>query len=605
MDEESKLKLFESIDYVCKLRLLSDLADYISLPTDEIEFSSSSKYIDDALLEFSRQSREHQNFESDTLNHLTSLFKVENRILFDGLKSDNVVTNMSPVLSFDDKLSPPNRNTTGSKTKFHVCKPTLEQQEALDLCSEGILVNSFAGTGKTTFSGQVAEKLGYRNTLYTAFLRENASDAKARVTTQAFTQDSLAFNFALKQSPFKNSIDPKLSRQQSDAGAIQILLGLPTKIDIGGKVVKSYVLSRLIQDTVNNFCNSVESDFSIMHVPMQVFSSQSALQILDWAKSYWEFLISRQHHEKHIIKFSHLMKFWAMSPSIQLPYEFKNIIVDEAQDTNGAFYQVMKNHIDRNFVVIGDRHQQLFQWRGAVNTMNMFELPNKSLTMSHRFGQRIAEVANNVLARHTQPPKEVIRGNKNLDSKIVYYHPNDAFPVDVGAILTRTRTEIISIAKSELEQGHAISVKTEFGSIRFLCQNIMALAHNKHHQLMHPMIARCYTLSNLETELESSPDGDIFFALKLYKKFGDEILKIIDQVESLNQPESKSTRLISTTHALKGREWDAIVIASYFMYLVDSPNVQLDDELCILYVAVTRAKKKAYIPYGLKPYFEN
>ena len=41
------------------------------------------------------------------------------------------------------------------------------------------------------------------------------------------------------------------------------------------------------------------------------------------------------------------------------------------------------------------------------------------------------------------------------------------------------------------------------------------------------------------------------------------------------------------------------------LYLVESPNVQLDDELCVLYVATTRAKRKVYIPVGLKPYFDN
>lgn len=614
LHENLKYKLVESLEHNIKVSLLTDIAKYISAPTDQIVFSLASVYINDALVAFSEQVKEHENFESDILNHLISLLKDENQsppdyvpsytkpIVF---KSDKIAAKKNSVLSYENKLSPAKRKFTSMKAKFNVRNPTLEQQEALDLCDSGILVNSFAGTGKTTFSGQVAEKLGYEKTLYTAFLKENASEAKERVTTQAFTQDSLAYKFALKQSPFMNSLDPKLSRKQSDAGALQMLLGLPMKLDLGENIVKYYTLSRLVQDTVYNFCSSVESEVSIIHVPKQVLSSQAAQKIMHWATSYWEFLISQKNHDKHIINFSHLMKFWAMRPDIQLPQKYANIIVDEAQDTNGAFYQVMKNHIDRNFVVIGDRHQQLFQWRGAVNTMNLFELKNKSLTMSHRFGESIAKVANNVLAKHSEPPKEIIRGNQNLDSKIVYYQPNEAFPKDVGAILTRTRTEIISIAKNELEQGHAISVKTEFGSIRFLCQNIMALAHKKTDQLKHPMIARCYSLSNLETELESSPDGDVYFALKLYKKFGDEILKIIDQVERLNQPESESTRLISTTHALKGREWDTIVISSDYLYLVDSPNVQLDDELCILYVAVTRAKKKAYIPHGLKPFFEN
>ncbi len=609
LQQKQKYKLLAFLNPKDKALLLNSIANYISIPIEQIEFASAPEYIDDALITFSEQVKETAYFDENLV--LEFLKSSKNNSYIDRKSEVDTGINSSvaedyyspPSLSFQNKLCPSNQIYTSS-VKFHVRKPTPEQREALELCGEGILVNSFAGTGKTTFSGQVAEKLGYENTLYTAFLKENASEARERVTRQAHTQDALAYHYVLKRSPFENSLNPKLSRKHSDARALQMLLGLPMKMDLGGKTVSSYVISRLIQEAVYNFCNSIEKEVSIAHVPKQVFSAQAAEQIRVWATTYWDFLVSSRKHDKHIIKFSHLMKFWALRPDIQLPHEFSNIIIDEAQDTNGAFYQVIQNHVDRNLVVIGDRHQQLFQWRGAINTMNIFKLPKKSLTMSHRFGESIAEVANNVLAKHSEPPSALITGNQDMESKIVYYHPNEPFPKDVGAILTRTRTEIISIAKNEIEQGHAISVKTEFNSIRFLCQNIIALAENRTNDIRHPNIAKCYSLSNLETELESSPDGDVYFALKLFKKFGKEILYIIDQVERLNQPESESTRLISTTHALKGREWDTIVIAADYLYLVESPNVQLDDELCVLYVAITRAKRKAYIPIGLKPYFD-
>ncbi|QUN06915.1 hypothetical protein KDN34_05585 [Shewanella yunxiaonensis] len=103
--------------------------------------------------------------------------------------------------------------------------------------------------------------------------------------------------------------------------------------------------------------------------------------------------------------------------------------------------------------------------------------------------------------------------------------------------------------------------------------------------------------------MSSNPDGDVFFALKLYKKYKDDVLAIIEHVESLNQPESEVTRVISTTHALKGREWDNIVISTDYLYLLEQKSSTLDDELCVIYVALTRAKRKAYIPLGLKKFF--
>lgn len=336
--------------------------------------------------------------------------------------------------------------------------------------------------------------------------------------------------------PFANSFDPKLSRKHSNANAVQMVLGLPPKIDLGGKTVKFYLLSRLVQDTVYNFCNSTDISISAQHVPKQVVSPQTLEMIQRWSGAYWDFLISNKEHQDHIVKFHHLMKYWAMRPDIQLPEHYSNIIVDEAQDTNGAFYQVLQNHIDRNFVVIGDRHQQLYKWRGAINTMNMFELPSKSLTMSRRFGDSIAQCANRVLEKHSVPPQDLIGGHNAINSKVIFYHPNEIFPGKTGAILTRTRTEVIAIAKNELELGNPISVKTEFNSTRYLCSNIIALAKNDRERITHPYVSKCYSLSNLETELENAPDGDIYFAFKLFRKYGEDVLRVIDHVEQMNQP---------------------------------------------------------------------
>lgn len=77
--ENLKYKLIESLDHDIKVRLLTHIAKYISAPTDQIEFASASEYINDALVAFSEQVKEHENFESDFLNHLSSLLKSENQ----------------------------------------------------------------------------------------------------------------------------------------------------------------------------------------------------------------------------------------------------------------------------------------------------------------------------------------------------------------------------------------------------------------------------------------------------------------------------------------------------------------------------------------------
>ena len=48
-------------------------------------------------------------------------------------------------------------------------------------------------------------------------------------------------------------------------------------------------------------------------------------------------------------------------------------------------------------IYVGDAHQQIYAWRGAVNAMQQMPLPESRLTTSFRFGDAIADVANNLL----------------------------------------------------------------------------------------------------------------------------------------------------------------------------------------------------------------
>ena len=47
-------------------------------------------------------------------------------------------------------------------------------------------------------------------------------------------------------------------------------------------------------------------------------------------------------------------------------------------------------------IYVGDAHQQIYAWRGAVNAMQQLPMPESRLTTSFRFGEEIADVANNL-----------------------------------------------------------------------------------------------------------------------------------------------------------------------------------------------------------------
>ena len=105
------------------------------------------------------------------------------------------------------------------------------------------------------------------------------------------------------------------------------------------------------------------------------------------------------------------LKFWSLG-NPELPFDF--IMLDEAQDTNPVALSVLRKQACQ-MVYVGDRHQQIYEWRGAINAMEEIETDSVSeLTLSFRFGRAIAEAASRVLSRLGE--HHPLRGNDEIQS---------------------------------------------------------------------------------------------------------------------------------------------------------------------------------------------
>jgi superfamily I DNA/RNA helicase len=102
------------------------------------------------------------------------------------------------------------------------------------------------------------------------------------------------------------------------------------------------------------------------------------------------------------------LKLWAMSEP-ELSFEY--ILLDEAQDTNPVVLDVLMKQ-PAQLVYVGDKHQQIYEWRGAINAMEQITgLQESYLTQSFRFGQAIADAASLVL--RTLGEVRNIQGNRS------------------------------------------------------------------------------------------------------------------------------------------------------------------------------------------------
>lgn len=590
INNEAQSELLTNLDEDSKIKIITLGLNLLDLDESILEGIESVEEIHELLYYISQSCSSDNSLSKKIIESIISRKKTTKNG-----EDHNKYKNYSKVVEHP-------KNTKTSKLDNLKITPNKEQEDIVNNCHQGIQVDAFAGSGKSTVSRLIIDELGSENSIYTAFLKENINDAKKKITENSYTQDALAVKFALEKSPFKSIFSP---RENPNVYKMRDTIGFDMKLDIGATKINQQRIAKLINDTISLYCYSCDDVLSHQHVPPQVLQPQAREKIVMWARTYWDYLLSGRANSEHKVTFHHLMKFWSISPSITIHDNYTNLIVDEAQDLNGAFFNVIKNHNDRRLIVIGDAYQQLFKWRGAINSMGLFDKEKYSLTTSYRFGPAIADISNKILSRHSLPPNKTLIGQTQIQSKVIFYDDNSILPNKPGAILTRTRCNIISIAENELKLGNKIHIKTEMGQLKFIASNIVYLANNDVDKVTHPYLSKISNFSFLESELQDTPEPDVYFALKLYEKYKGDIINVINRIEKNSCSELEATKIISTTHSIKGNEWDSVVIASDYSYIIDKDNVDLDGELSVLYVAITRAKKEVYIPYSLSKYFEH
>ena len=73
-------------------------------------------------------------------------------------------------------------------------------------------------------------------------------------------------------------------------------------------------------------------------------------------------------------------------------------MLDKAQEADPVILGLLERHRGAR-IIVGDKYQQLYQWRGAVNALSRLHSDSAelSLTQTFRFGAGVAAWANQVL----------------------------------------------------------------------------------------------------------------------------------------------------------------------------------------------------------------
>jgi hypothetical protein len=465
-----------------------------------------------------------------------------------------------------------------------------------------VLINAYAGTGKTTTCRAIVERHGVHETLegdrehnsahgaghrflYLAFNKSIQREAEIKFANLEFvdcrTAHSVALEFARTQLP-----------------ALRIQATMQTKHPKARFLLKEFFLGEA------SALPGGEEDQEIE------------------AQGIWRRMCAGTVPMTH----DAYLKYFCLHPQAAqwLAQRYDSLIIDEAQDISAVNVSFLLS-LPQCLYFVGDQNKIIYAFRNTKNALaRIARLPTTAqqlvvheLTQSFRFGRELADVANTLLRRFqldrgglVGAAHETVIDAVHASVSGVEVPPCQALDADrVWAVIGRTNAGVFRFAVQQAQLGKTIHFAFRDPNTTPVLQVIeeaLAKYTTRGDYLKLPQLNK-----DLAAALERE-DVEQLRVLKLLKKSGAaNVRRMVAQVKQQIVPERKAQFILGTVHSHKGLEWDSVALLEDFVPL-ERLEKQLDDfcaahniedraderaaaiveEIHLYYVAATRAKHR-------------
>lgn len=489
-------------------------------------------------------------------------------------------------------------------------KLTTEQINIINSTGD-IKINAVAGSGKTTtIIEYAAARPKESKILYLAFNKSVKLEAIRKFSDKGLDNVKVETAHSLAYRHIVYNHNYKVKANGYNTNEIVELL----KLRGTGEKHTEYIVANHIKKFIAYFCNSDKQKVQELNY-LDVVSDKKAAAFV---KAYYEYIENQTRNllgkmNKGEIEITHdfYLKKFQLSGQI-LDYDY--ILFDEGQDASPAMLDVFFKQ-DAVKVVVGDTHQQIYSWRFAVNSLEKAGFKTYQLSTSFRFSQDIANLAVEVLKykKHfNQQHKAVISGKgnfKDLKTKAILARTN------LGLLLRAIKfvTEKKNVKNIYFEGNINSYTYADEGTSLY---DVLNLYNGKSHLIKDSLLKAMKNMDELKDYIEKTEDVQLGMMVSIVSEYGNRIPGIINIIKKKhldNEDRGKAEMIFSTVHRCKGMEYDEVHLVNDFMTEVKlekltmdkSANVldqtKLNEEINLLYVAITRAKNSVHIPEQLMP----
>jgi F-box protein, helicase, 18 len=469
-----------------------------------------------------------------------------------------------------------------------------EEQEALANCDDKVAKGeACAGSGKTYTATKYIEKNKDDNILYMCFQRAMRNEAVEKFSKFPKVQVKTFHQLAWGDYGQKFHEAGKLSSQTLTAADIRNELSL---FKDSGIKVSEYALLLL-----NGYINSSKHKIEDTKEFLELCENESDNLLINNALLSATVIYKRMTDMTHPLPASHdvYLKQYQLDPKPR--FGFKRVVIDEAQDITERDLNIFIRKVTKkNLLFIGDPHQQIFGWRGAVNALKMIKGTSYPLSATFRNGEDIAELSNYMLNKYKFANSNIEGLNKKqiivdeIDKEIPY------------AIISRTNQSIIKNAINIAQSNKKIFFVGGMEKYNIGLLKDMYYFKRKG-ETNNNFLSKYNSFEEIKDYLEASPNPDakLVSAINIVEDYKDELISMINKIESLTTDKADEANVFLTNvHQAKGLEFknsiiddDFINYRKYFSYRKMAQNnndkasiAKLEEEINAWYVAISRAE---------------
>ena len=481
---------------------------------------------------------------------------------------------------------------------------TNEQIEIINAKEDSFIVNAVAGSGKTTTLLEYAKNNQNKKILYLAYnkslqisLQKKLQEYKLRnlfvstIHSLAYTKIG-AHNYTLANELKTQVLLEEISRFELNKGRTYI--ADEKYITILKDLINFYCNSSLIQineKLLTKYKNSV--DISAKTIELITENNNDLL-------SHTKHILSSMKHGKIDAIHDFYLKMFQLNNKALSTLNYDVILIDEAQDISDVMISIIEAQ-NCSKIYVGDAFQQIYSFRFAANAFKKVKYKKYNLSYSFRFcnsyAKTIETFLNKLYIKNTNSKIKINGLGEDTKIGLEFLNKNEQF-----TILARTTFGLIQELVNYIHKDYRFYFEGGYSSYSFMNQTVYSiyyLKEKKYEKISIDEIKEFNSIKELENYSIDTKNQDYLNIIKFVNEYGNNIFEINKRIkEKLVENKENAQIIFSTTHKAKGLEYNQVILANDFITQKDIDNPKknftkekITEELNILYVAMTRAKK--------------